>query len=66
MSDDPWINGWDDAEEYDGDDDDRYEDDRETPTFGCACQNPLSVDTVCAACIAYLEEQQQTPERSRG
>ena len=29
----------------------------EAPMFGCACENPLCVDTVCAGCIAWLEAQ---------
>lgn len=42
-----------------------YEDDYDpVPTFGCACENPLSVDTVCESCIAYLKDQEA--EAARG
>lgn len=42
---------------------DPYDDEErsEAPLFGCACENPLSVDTVCPSCIAYLQEQEKRP-----
>lgn len=49
---------WDDDDRHDasgdwgdGDGDD-YSDPR--PMFGCACQDPLVIDTCCRACIAYM------------
>lgn len=58
-------NGW---EEDDYEDvlpplEDEEEDER--PLFGCACQDPLTVDTVCDGCIAYLQEQDAEVERER-
>jgi hypothetical protein len=62
-------------DDWDDDEDDRYESDpgddepeEPTPLFGCACENPLSVDTVCAGCIEWMKEQEReapgaTPER---
>ncbi len=48
---------WDDDDEtyapYDYDDEGRDH----LPDFGCACENALFVDMVCASCISYLAEQ---------
>lgn len=33
------------------DDEPPFGDDDPTPMFGCACENPLTVDDVCADCI---------------
>ncbi|NUP13781.1 MAG: hypothetical protein HOW73_47705 [Polyangiaceae bacterium] len=57
-------------EPYAEDLDDAYDDgpgsEREpAPLFGCACENPSSVDTVCEACVAYLQEQDAEIERER-
>ncbi|NUP08427.1 MAG: hypothetical protein HOW73_20445 [Polyangiaceae bacterium] len=51
----------DDWPDYDDDDDER----EERPLAGCACENPLTVDTVCEACVAYMQEQDAEIERER-
>lgn len=42
------------------------EEETPAPLFGCACENPLSVDTVCLSCIAYLEEQTRASNPESG
>lgn len=59
------VSSWDPADDWDrwqADTDDLpdvRDDDEErepAPMFGCACENPLSVDTVCPGCIEWLQE----------
>lgn len=40
-------------------DEDREED--PAPLFGCACENPLSVDTCCDNCIEWMKENEPMP-----
>jgi hypothetical protein len=35
-----------------------FDDFENAPDFGCACENPLVVDTVCEGCIEWLKEQE--------
>jgi hypothetical protein len=53
----------DDEDTFDPSEGDVY--DPTAPLFGCACENPLSVDTVCEGCAAYLEEEHAESERER-
>jgi hypothetical protein len=53
----------DDEDTFDPSGGDLY--DPTAPLLGCACENPLSVDTVCEGCAAYLEEQHAEIERDR-
>jgi hypothetical protein len=48
----------DDRDDYDDDSPCYWSDEqRESPMFGCACENALCVDTVCAGCIEVMKEQ---------
>jgi len=52
--------------DYDeGDNDVGGEERTPLPIFGCACENALIVDSVCPACIAYLQEQDTDARRAK-
>lgn len=40
----------------------RDEDKEEAPLFGCACENPLSVDDCCPVCIEIMRDMDGKPE----
>lgn len=42
--------------------DDAQDEVERAPGFGCACENPLTVDTVCEHCIEWMKEQEATPD----
>jgi hypothetical protein len=59
------LDDWEDSYDADGGDDD-YEPEREPmPVFGCACENPLFIDGLCRACIAYLAEQDRLAQENQ-
>lgn len=45
--------------------DDGQDEFERAPDFGCACENPLVVDTVCESCIEWLKEQEAQPDAQR-
>ena len=55
---------WDDDDERDFGDDEP--DDRTpVPDFGCACQNPIVVDSVCFGCRRIMAEQEAEYRREQ-
>jgi len=64
---DPWPRASDDDDEYE---DATYYADREydrdpVPDFGCACQDPIVVDSVCHGCMFEMARQNAEADRER-